>query len=174
VHPRRQYTLSNEDETADLYDEISEEYDPEEDLMDVPDFFFPGRPRTDELPEVEVSVLPPPTRAEPRPRYRVLTDSGRKGRPQAKLGVKLPTNPIMQGALRIAQSLRNVITSGREGFRGDGVHGQNSLHYDGLAVDVRPTSDRARQINAYADAGYNVLDEGNHLHVSVDPRGQRV
>jgi len=80
----------------------------------------------------------------------------------------------MRPALQIADHFRDVVTSGREGRRGDGVHGSRSLHYDGLALDIRPFWDDIDGQQAdYLNAGYSVLFEGDHLHVSFDPSGQR-
>ena len=92
-----------------------------------------------------------------------------------KRGVKLPNSPFMAPALQIADYFGDVVTSGREGYRGDGVHTPNSLHYDGLAIDIRPYWDDVQgQIMDYLNVGYNVLNEGNHLHVSYDPEGLRL
>lgn len=160
-------------------------YDPEVDLMDVKDFFAPDWPRIDD-PGLGVAVVPPrgPTqflgqrRPEPtfqRPGQPVpVLQPGYGGLPLSKRGVQFPTHPRMKPALRVAQARNDVVTSGKEGYRGDGVHSDRSLHYDGLAIDIRPARDRVAQVNAYVNAGYNVIDKPTHLHVSFDPEGRRL
>lgn len=93
-----------------------------------------------------------------------------------KPGVDVDLHPVMSRALEVASVRGDVITSGREGHPGDGVHKPNSLHYDGQAMDVRPTKDLDAQVKRYANLGYNVIVKKRpyHLHVSRDPEGQRV
>jgi len=106
-----------------------------------------------------------------------------------KPGVRLPGRPEMQEALRIAAARGDVVTSGN-----DGSHLPKSLHYEDLAIDVRPATDLTTQIRRYRAAGYHVLPEGlpdpdkgfavaaltpkyatgSHLHISFDPEGRRV
>lgn len=65
-----------------------------------------------------------------------------------------------------------VITSGV-----DGTHKANSLHYQGLALDYR-THDlpidqvqtvAAKVLTVLAPLGYDVVLEGDHLHIEYDP-----
>ena len=107
---------------------------------------------------------------------------------KTKPGVVLPESPYLRPALEIASLRGDVVTSGR-----DGSHLPNSLHYAGLAIDVRPTVDLAAQVHRYRSAGFSVLTEGlvdpatgvvtkltknygtgAHLHISFDPEGRRV
>jgi len=53
----------------------------------------------------------------------------------------------------------------------DGNHSPGSLHYDGLAFDVR----KAEKITTYlmVDAlgpGFDIVDEGTHYHCEYDPK----
>lgn len=132
--------------------------DPEVDLMDVPDLF--GEEET-----VERVTRVPSERRSPR---QTTSTPAVKDRT-----VKLALRPEMGQALALAASRGDTITSGSEGFSGDGVHTPTSLHYDGLAVDVRYAAGRARQVADYGAGGYTVLQEATHLHVSFDPRGLR-
>ncbi len=68
-----------------------------------------------------------------------------------------------------------VVTSGTEGFRGDGIHGDTSLHYDGQAVDLRIrhmiNDDAAKAVEQIAEAlgdEYDVVLESNHIHLEFD------
>lgn len=107
---------------------------------------------------------------------------------RTKQGVRLPTRPEMLPALEIAAARGDVVTSGN-----DGAHLSTSLHYDDLAIDVRPAVDLGAQVRRYRAAGYKVLTEGlqdpltgvsvaitpkvgtgQHLHISFDPAGKRV
>jgi len=88
--------------------------------------------------------------------------------------VRLPTSPHMEGAIRLAYERGDVVTSGSEGSPADGVHLPASLHYDNLALDVRYATLHSLQAAAYRAAGYHVLEEATHLHISFDPAGVRV
>jgi hypothetical protein len=128
--------------------------------MDVPDFF----------PDEEPPQLP----QDQRSRVAVASRTPPASDLNLKAGVQLNLGPQMAGALRVISARGDVITSGSEGYSGDGVHKPNSLHYDGAALDIRPARDRVRQAQRYRDEGYNVLDKPDHLHVSRDPAGIRV
>lgn len=60
----------------------------------------------------------------------------------------------------------------------DGVHSENSLHYEGLAVDMR-TRDMAAteqkivsgQVKEALGECYDVVLEADHLHVELSPLG---
>lgn len=79
------------------------------------------------------------------------------------------TAPSLQGSTV-------VITSAR-----DGTHSRASLHYVGLAVDVRSTGDRigapkdespavwAARLRQYLGSAYDVIVEADHIHVEYDP-----
>jgi len=65
-----------------------------------------------------------------------------------------------------------TITSGT-----DGTHGAGSWHYYGLAVDLRTRDliaagisvpDVAKELDEALGNGYDVLNEGNHIHVEAD------
>lgn len=70
-----------------------------------------------------------------------------------------------------------TLTSTYEGYPGDGVHGKNSLHYKGLAIDIR-TKDVALSriagfitaLKARLGADYDVVNEGDHIHIEYDPK----
>lgn len=168
-------------------DELSTGYQQEEleDLLDVGEFFgVDSRPLWG---GESLSVAPGRTKSLPV----VVFDAPANDRPlqvKTKPLVVLPTSPYMRPALEIAAARGDVVTSGR-----DGQHKPNSLHYDGLAIDVRPAVDLAAQVFRYRNAGYRVLTEGlvdpgtgqfvglqgkaatgKHLHISFDPEGRRV
>lgn len=100
---------------------------------------------------------------------------------KTKPGVKLPRRPEMLKALQLAALRGDVVTSGN-----DSGHLPNSLHYEDLAIDVRPAVNWQEQVAQYRAAGYKVLAEGitsaitpgvgtgRHLHISFDPEGRRV
>ena len=133
--------------------------DPEIDLMDVPDLFGEDdEPRRTRLPQQRRTPRRP-TGATPY----VKDDT-----------VRLPTRPEMAGATRLAYERGDVVTSGSEGSSADGVHLPASLHYENLALDVRYATLRSLQAAAYRAAGYNVLEEATHLHISFDPEGVRI
>ncbi|MFH2057789.1 MAG: hypothetical protein ABIJ59_02685 [Pseudomonadota bacterium] len=56
----------------------------------------------------------------------------------------------------------------------DGLHGLGSLHYEGLAFDFRypkkEISDFISKIRSAAGPGFDVIAEGNHIHVEWDPK----
>lgn len=60
----------------------------------------------------------------------------------------------------------------------DAVHSHTSLHYSGCAVDLRttvldPDADWysiAREIRAALNIHYDVINEGNHIHLEYQPR----
>ena len=56
-----------------------------------------------------------------------------------------------------------------------GEHGANSEHYRGRAVDFGDAKNSREQLNAWAqwarEQGLDVLDEGNHIHVSLPGQG---
>jgi hypothetical protein len=124
--------------------------------MEVPDFFEDEEsPR---MPQERRSADAPP------PDAPYVKDSS----------VALPWRPEMRGALDLARRRGDVVTSGAEGYPGDAVHEDTSLHYDQLAIDVRWARDRRRQQDDYAAAGYTLWPEKTHLHVSHDPEGKRI
>lgn len=71
--------------------------------------------------------------------------------------------------------LKFVITSGTEGYDGDGVHMKGSLHYKGLAIDVRkrdvPIAYREIFLEGMADKlgpESQVIDHKTHYHIELD------
>lgn len=86
--------------------------------------------------------------------------------------------PELVRALEKVRALTNgggfgplVVTSLR-----DGVHLPNSLHYKGLAADLRTrhlTPERRAQwaaaIRVALGDDFDVLDEGDHIHLEFDP-----
>jgi len=168
------------------------------DILDVPPFF--GVPS--DVPDDVPADLPTPTAGLPQAVAPTPPELGRGGtfggggasgtwnetKVRTKPGVVLPRGGYMQGAIEIAAQRGDVITSGN-----DAAHLPNSLHYENLAIDVRPAPDFAVQVMSYRLAGYKVLVEGlvdpatsvagrltpkygtgAHLHISFDPKGKRV
>lgn len=72
--------------------------------------------------------------------------------------------------------LHLTITSGLEG-----VHSSTSLHYVGLAVDLRTSNIQSRdhaiqiteEIREALGSDYQVIYESNHIHIEYDPRLKR-
>lgn len=90
---------------------------------------------------------------------------------------------VMLGALSAVDSefkrfgKELVVTSGKEGYPGDGVHGINSLHYLGRAFDCRTRplsaakiSRLTSEIQSKLGVLFDVVNEGNHIHVELDPK----
>jgi hypothetical protein len=135
--------------------------------MDPPDLFsgLYDEEKTPRMPQERQSAPPRPSRT---PSVGVP--------PRGLLDVKvkdssilLPNDPVMSSALRTARRRGDVITSGYEGFSGDGVHSVTSQHYSGTAIDIRYATGRAAQIASYARLGYVVVPEKTHLHVQAYP-----
>ena len=69
-----------------------------------------------------------------------------------------------------------TLTSTYEGYQGDGVHGKDSLHYKGRAIDLR-TKDVStlrviifiRALRELLGQEYDIVNEGDHIHVEYDP-----
>ena len=62
-----------------------------------------------------------------------------------------------------------TITSGN-----DGEHMKNSLHYKNAAIDIRTFDMRipgytANRLKANLGDNFDVIDEGNHIHIEYDP-----
>ena len=60
-----------------------------------------------------------------------------------------------------------VITSGK-----DGVHGQNSLHYQGKAVDLRIWNvlhSLVARLQSELGPDFEVILEKDHIHIELDP-----
>lgn len=95
-----------------------------------------------------------------------------------KDGVVLALAPEMSRALPLIVSAHRdigirdpIITSGSEG-----EHQPGSLHYVGKAIDLRTRDLNSYQIvqligslRAWLGEDYDVLDEGDHIHVEYDP-----
>lgn len=69
----------------------------------------------------------------------------------------------------------SVITSGTEGFIGDGVHSLGSYHYYGMALDYRTrffsdgmALDVAAEIRNKLGRKYAVVFEGTHIHIQYN------
>ena len=65
-----------------------------------------------------------------------------------------------------------VITSGK-----DGVHGKNSLHYEGKAIDLRTWNvldNLVKRIRVQLGAEYDVILEKDHIHIEWDPKHEHV
>jgi hypothetical protein len=124
------------------------EFDQDEDLMDVPDFFgeAPRMPRERRSPRRSTTTTPRTKDA----------------------SVRLPGG-IMADVEALASARGDVITGGSEGYSGDGVHASTSQHYTGTALDVRYTGQRAQQIADYRRTGMVVIPEADHLHIQAYP-----
>lgn len=64
-----------------------------------------------------------------------------------------------------------VITSGK-----DGIHGTDSLHYEGKAVDLRTWNVLAslvEQIKAHIGPDFDVILEKDHIHIEFDTNHDR-
>ena len=73
--------------------------------------------------------------------------------------------------------LNTVITSGTEGFEGDGIHKKGSLHHKGLALDFRkrivPEVYRAvflETLQRRLGREFDVVDSGTCYHVEFDTK----
>lgn len=74
----------------------------------------------------------------------------------------------IEGIVLACDSKELVITSTYEG-----THSAGSLHYANLAVDIR--RDQAmtygyKEIKRVLGADYDVILEGNHIHIEYDPK----
>ena len=61
-----------------------------------------------------------------------------------------------------------VITSGK-----DGKHGDNSLHYQGKAVDLRiwnVLETLVNRLKEHLGPQYDVVLEKDHIHIELDPK----
>jgi len=69
-----------------------------------------------------------------------------------------------------------TVTSGDEGYDGDGVHKTGSFHYKHLAADLRvwdlpkTLRPKIRPLIAWGlGTEWDVIDEKDHLHLEYDP-----
>ncbi len=92
---------------------------------------------------------------------------------KVKSGVTPKNLTIAAAAINASEGLGFdvVITSGT-----DGKHMRQSKHYDGNALDIRtvniPRTARApylAQLRVRLGEDYDVIDEGNHIHIEYDP-----
>ena len=68
-----------------------------------------------------------------------------------------------------------TITSGSEGYSGDGVHGKNSFHYKNGAIDARIKDVGYARIHDFCTClsillgkDYDVVVEKDHIHIERD------
>lgn len=105
-------------------------------------------------------------------------------------GVKIDRlSPAMWGVLLIANDVWKrqgvphgcTITSGNEGYPGDGVHSYKSKHYPsnneselGEAVDLRiwdvDAEEACRKLREYLTEDFDIVNEDSHIHVEHDPK----
>ena len=71
-------------------------------------------------------------------------------------------------------SLPVVVTSGSEGFDGDGVHMKGSRHYVGEAVDIRKRQvpkdllpEFIAKMRKFLKSDFEVIDEKHHFHIET-------
>ena len=88
-------------------------------------------------------------------------------------GVQAPVLRAMAAAEEVFGPYGDVVVTSIK----DGTHSANSLHYDGLAFDLRTRHMDKGQVAAAAEAlaialgkDYDVVIEGDHLHVEYDVR----
>ena len=89
----------------------------------------------------------------------------------------LDLNAEITDAIDIVASIYNhnnaelVITSGK-----DGIHGKNSLHYIGDAIDIRiwnikvNLENLTKVISKALGDGFDVVLEKDHIHIEYDPK----
>lgn len=89
-----------------------------------------------------------------------------------------PSGPIANGWKQLQKIAREKF--GLQNDPGDsqttgGRHSAGSEHYKGRAIDFGDARNSRKQLNAWYDyakrAGYDVLDEGDHIHVSLPGGG---
>ncbi|RLD00690.1 MAG: hypothetical protein DRI46_06770 [Chloroflexi bacterium] len=90
-------------------------------------------------------------------------------------GLNLRMRPVLKACEAVMNDMRVdfVITAGLEG-----LHSAGSLHYYGLAIDVRTRDLRiksrkiaAARIQNILGGDYDVVLEKDHIHVEYDPPG---
>ena len=53
----------------------------------------------------------------------------------------------------------------------EGTHSYGSLHYTHNAFDIRPNKKYSlAQIKSFVGEGFDVVDEGSHIHIEYDPK----
>ena len=91
-----------------------------------------------------------------------------------KIDVSGDLQPVMAKARgKVAQVYTSIgedlyITSKR-----DGIHSLGSLHYEGLAIDVRYPQKKEGIIDKLKmelGTGFDVIPEGDHIHIEYDPK----
>ena len=98
-----------------------------------------------------------------------------------KMGVMGDLHPVMQKALRKIEHIYRhyykedlICTSKREG-----THSAGSLHYIGRAADFRypktmtDKQELTQRVRASLGPSFDVVPEGNHLHVELDPKPRK-
>ena len=107
-----------------------------------------------------------------------------------KYGVNIEElDVLMQAALPLIEAARlealelclkdsMTVTSGAEGYPGDGVHSWRSWHYPqncprrkGLAIDVRDDFEDVfvQVLRKKLGWGWDIIAEGDHVHIERDP-----
>ena len=87
-----------------------------------------------------------------------------------KQGVRGDLQPVARKGLgKVARVYKShdqdlFITSLR-----DGNHSDGSLHYDGLAFDIRPGIATVTELKMNLGPDWDIINEGNHIHCEYDP-----
>ena len=85
----------------------------------------------------------------------------------------LAIEAVRLAALKATQAKPLVITSGAEGEVGDRRHRPNSLHYEGLAIDIRVRDYvwcLIEMLKTRLGVGWDIVEEGDHIHIERDPK----
>jgi len=89
-----------------------------------------------------------------------------------KQGVLGDLQPVVRKALGKVASL--IESNGHDTFitsLRDGNHSSGSLHYDGLAFDLKHYSvTTIANIKLALGSDFDVIDESNHIHIEYDPK----
>lgn len=88
-----------------------------------------------------------------------------------KQGVLGDLQPKARKAIGIIASLNSMVDIYITSLR-DGNHSAGSLHYDGLAFDMRNPEPQIKiaDIKSHLGPNYDIVVEPNHIHIEYDPK----